>query len=279
MNAGVSSFDGSSGNLAAARRELAGPHTVLGVETMSAPVTVGVVASTAPHSVEQAVATTTLDELLSRTLVVAGLMRFAAPATEGRTLGNEVAADWPSTTDAALEQEGVGCCTPSGLHFKWHSIAFRTISLKAVLRSAPPALERAEVRRLRCILRLLDDSACRRLGEHLGEVAVWSAPSDMPGEGFFVFTPGEVRYYDPPARLLFRCSVEATDFASPAAAIEDFKMLPRNWLSARYQLTANNARRRFDRVFGIVDYRMLRQPETNIPQAASATLLHDWADL
>lgn len=101
----------------------------------------------------------------------------------------------------------------------------------------------------------------------------------MPGEVFFVFTSWEVQCYDQAAFVVTQRSTEATEFASPAAAIDELRRFSRDRYDARLQLTACNARRRFDRVFGTVDYQFLRQPGADVMRVAPTISLHERADL
>lgn len=80
----------------------------------------------------------------------------------------------------------------------------------------------------------------------------------MPGEVLFVFISWKVRYYDQAAFTLASRSAEATEFASLATAIDEFKTFPRDGCDTCYELTASNARLHFDQVFCIADCQLLR---------------------
>lgn len=93
-----------------------------------------------------------------------------------------------------------------------------------------------------------------------------------------VFILSKVCYYDRAAFLLAGCSAKAADFAFTETAIDYFKSFLRGDYEALYELTAGCARRRFDQMFCVADYLLLRQPGANYMLVALKTLLHERAD-
>lgn len=152
----------------------------------------GLLATTRQSQPTQAGIGSTLDATLAKLFVEGDFVQPIARAGTERSLASGLVESLPSGT--AMGSDAIECPTPSGLHFEWHSWAVREVSLEAVLRSAPPASERAEVCRLQSVLGARGNLASQRWKEYIGEAAVMTAPSDMPGESFFVFNSWEVRY-------------------------------------------------------------------------------------
>lgn len=160
----------------------------------SAAVAEGLLATTRQFQLTQAGIGSTLDATLAKLFVEEDFVQPIARAGTERSLGSSsgLVESLPSST--AVGSDAIECLTMSGLHFEWHSYAVREVSLGAVLRSAPPASERAEVCRLQSVLGARCNLANQRWKEYIGEAAVMTAPSDMPGEAFFVSNSWEVRY-------------------------------------------------------------------------------------
>lgn len=127
-----------------------------------------------------------------------------------------------------------------------------------MLSLVPPASKRIKNCRLQFVLGARNDLANQCWKKYIGKAAVRTAPSDMPVEVLFVFISWKVRYYDQAAFTLASRSAEATDFALLATAVDEFKTFSRDGYDTCYELTASNARRHFDQVFCIADYRLLR---------------------